>query len=125
MLRHTIKHLSKGWKSLHSSSVLAATKVSQEQLEVYKQLESIPREKLLVENPYEGEALGKKVYELVPDPQVQKRIQEAAGDIQLEQLTEFELSRLRATCEKPVEFKNFSLNFGPQHPVSNRFLILN
>ncbi|GJD11988.1 NADH-ubiquinone oxidoreductase 49 kDa subunit [Galdieria sulphuraria] len=124
MLRHTLKHLTKGWKSFHSSSIIGSNKVSQEQLEVYKQLESIPREKLLVKDPYEGEALGKKVYELVPDPEVRKRIQEAAGDMQLEQLTEFELSRLRATCEKPVEFKNFSLNFGPQHPSAHGVLRL-
>jgi len=124
MLRHTVKHFAKGWKSLHSSSIIAANKISQEQLQAYKQLESIPREKLLVTDPYEGEALGKKVYELVPDPQVQKRIQDAAGDIQLEQLTEFELSRLRATCENPVEFKNFSLNFGPQHPSAHGVLRL-
>lgn len=40
-----------------------------------------------------------------------------AGEVGFEQLEPHELTRLRADREKQLDIRNFTLNFGPQHPV--------
>lgn len=40
-----------------------------------------------------------------------------SGEVGYDQLEPHELTRLRADREKQLDIRNFTLNFGPQHPV--------
>lgn len=48
---------------------------------------------------------------------VDSAVNQVAGEVRLDQLEPHELSRMRADREKQLDIRNFTLNFGPQHPV--------
>lgn len=48
---------------------------------------------------------------------IDSAVNTVAGEVGLDQLEPHELSRLRADREKQLDIRNFTLNFGPQHPV--------
>ena len=49
-------------------------------------------------------------------------VNDVAGEVTIDQLEPHELKRMRLDREKQLDIRNFTLNFGPQHPV--RFSIL-
>lgn len=56
-----------------------------------------------------------------PNPSlIDSAVNTVAGEVAIEQLEPHELARLRADREKQLDIRNFTLNFGPQHPVRSR-----
>lgn len=52
------------------------------------------------------------------DPRfIDAAVNTVAGEVKYDQLEPHELTRLRADREKQLDIRNFTLNFGPQHPV--------
>lgn len=47
-----------------------------------------------------------------------------AGEVSYNQLEPHELQRMRADREKQLDIKNFTINFGPQHPAAHGVLRL-
>ena len=47
-----------------------------------------------------------------------------SGEVRYDQLEPHELARMRADREKQLEIKNFTINFGPQHPAAHGVLRL-
>lgn len=48
---------------------------------------------------------------------IDSAVNTVAGEVGFDQLEPHELSRLRIDREKQLDVRNFTLNFGPQHPV--------
>ncbi len=55
---------------------------------------------------------------------IQSGVNIQAGEVGLSQLEPHELRRMRADREKQLELKNFTINFGPQHPAAHGVLRL-
>lgn len=52
------------------------------------------------------------------DPKaIDSAVATVAGEVGFDQLEPHELKRLREDREKQLDIRNFTLNFGPQHPV--------
>lgn len=52
------------------------------------------------------------------------RVNKTAGEYGLDQLEPHELTRMRNDAEKQLDIRNFTLNFGPQHPAAHGVLRL-
>lgn len=48
---------------------------------------------------------------------IDSAVNTVAGEVRLNQLEPHELKRMREDREKQLDIRNFTLNFGPQHPV--------
>lgn len=48
---------------------------------------------------------------------IDSAVNEVSGEVDIDQLEPHELARMRADREKQLDIRNFTLNFGPQHPV--------
>lgn len=55
---------------------------------------------------------------------IRSGINEVAGEVGISQLEPHELQRMRADREKQLDIKNFTINFGPQHPAAHGVLRL-
>lgn len=55
---------------------------------------------------------------------IDARVAVVAGEVGFDQLEPNELAKLRADCETQFDIRNFSLNFGPQHPAAHGVLRL-
>lgn len=67
-----------------------------------------------------GRNTGRNVDQLAIDSAVDK----VAGEVGIDQLEPNELVRMRADREKQLDIRNFTLNFGPQHPAAHGVLRL-
>ncbi|PXF41278.1 hypothetical protein BWQ96_09038 [Gracilariopsis chorda] len=47
---------------------------------------------------------------------IDSAVNTVAGEVTIDQLEPHELARMRADREKQLDIRNFTLNFGPQHP---------
>lgn len=57
---------------------------------------------------------GQKSYD---QKQIDSAVNIVAGEVGFDQLEPHELKRMREDREKQLDIRNFTLNFGPQHPV--------
>lgn len=55
---------------------------------------------------------------------IDSAVDKVAGEYGLDQLEPHELNRMRADREKQLDIRNFTLNFGPQHPAAHGVLRL-
>ena len=55
---------------------------------------------------------------------IDSAVDAVSGEVGLSQLEPYELQRMRADREKQLEIKNFTINFGPQHPAAHGVLRL-
>lgn len=52
------------------------------------------------------------------DPRhIDSAVDTVAGEVRFDELEPHELKRMREDREKQLDIRNFTLNFGPQHPV--------
>lgn len=55
---------------------------------------------------------------------IDSAVNKVAGEVTIDQLEPRELERMRADREKQLDIRNFTLNFGPQHPAAHGVLRL-
>lgn len=55
---------------------------------------------------------------------IDSAVNKVAGEVGIDQLEPFELERMRQDREKQMDIRNFTLNFGPQHPAAHGVLRL-
>lgn len=55
---------------------------------------------------------------------IDSAVNKVAGEVGIDQLLPHELQRMRTDREKQLEIRNFTLNFGPQHPAAHGVLRL-
>lgn len=63
--------------------------------------------------------------EVIIDPVViDSAVNKVTGEVGIDQLEPHELARMRQDREKQLDIRNFTLNFGPQHPAAHGVLRL-
>lgn len=55
---------------------------------------------------------------------IDSAVNKVAGEVGIDQLEPHELARMRSDREKQLDLRNFTLNFGPQHPAAHGVLRL-
>lgn len=71
-----------------------------------------------------GSALTKGTRGAADPIAIDSAVNQVAGEVTIDQLEPHELKRMRQDREKQLDIRNFTLNFGPQHPVRFNFLLI-